>query len=109
MRHRFPHTGRYGLAAFGEATMEWVLQTILHSSVRQGALRLRTPSGRMVEFGDGTGSPVAVRITSAKTQWAIILDPEMATGEAYMDGTLVVEQGSLADFLQLALSQDHSG
>ena len=38
---------------------------------------------------------------------AILLDPELKLGEAYMDGTLVVEQGSIADFLHLAMSQDH--
>ncbi len=33
----------------------------------------------------------------------------MAVGETYMNGTLVIERGSIADFLHLALSQDHSG
>ena len=39
----------------------------------------------------------------------VLLDPELAVGEAYMDGTFVIEQGSIADFLDLAMSQDHSG
>src|SRR5204863_4410726 len=40
---------------------------------------------------------------------AILLDPELAVGESYMNGTLLIEQGSIADFLALAMSQwEHS-
>jgi cyclopropane-fatty-acyl-phospholipid synthase len=39
----------------------------------------------------------------------MLLDPELKVGEAYMDGTLVIERGSIADFLHLAMSQDKSG
>ena len=31
-----------------------------------------------------------------------MLDPELKAGEAYMDGTMVVEQGSIADLLRTA-------
>ena len=34
--------------------------------------------------------------------------PSSRVGEAYMNGTLVIEQGSIADFLELAMSQDVS-
>jgi cyclopropane-fatty-acyl-phospholipid synthase len=89
--------------------MDRVLQLVLQSFIRHGTLRLTTARGTVFEFGDGTGQPVAVRFTSAAGQWAVLRDPELAVGEAYMDGTLVVEQGSIADFLYLALSQDRSG
>ncbi len=89
--------------------MDRVLQLVLQSFIRHGTLRLTTARGTVFEFGDGTGQPVAVRFTTAAGQWAVLRDPELAVGEAYMDGTLVVEQGSIADFLHLALSQDRSG
>ena len=38
-----------------------------------------------------------------------MLDPELALGETYMNGTFVIEQGTMAEFLEMALSQDHSG
>jgi cyclopropane-fatty-acyl-phospholipid synthase len=85
------------------------LQVILRSFIRRGTLRVTTARGTTVEFGDGTGAPVAVRFTRAAAEWAVLLDPELAVGECYMNGTLVVEQGSIADFLLLAMSQDHSG
>jgi cyclopropane-fatty-acyl-phospholipid synthase len=89
--------------------MDRVLERVLRSFIRHGALRLTTASGKVLQFGDGTGEPVAVRFTSKASQWKVLLDPELQVGEAYMNGTLVVERGSIADFLALALSQDKSG
>ena len=39
----------------------------------------------------------------------MLFDPELKLGEAYMDGTLIVEQGSIADVLALLFSQHHLG
>ena len=89
--------------------MEWVLQRILRMFIHTGNLRLTSPSGGTHVFGDGTGRPLAVRITSKATERAMLIDPELAVGEAYVDGTLVMEQGSIADLLALLLAQDRSG
>jgi len=89
--------------------MDRVLQYVLGSFIRRGTLRLTTARGTVLQFGDSTGEPVAVRFKTRWTELAILLDPELAVGEAYMDGTLVVERGSIADFLLLAMSQDYGG
>jgi cyclopropane-fatty-acyl-phospholipid synthase len=89
--------------------MDRVLEVILRSFIRHGTLRLTTANGNLLEFGDGTGEPIAVRFTTRAAQWGMLLDPELKVGEAYMDGTLVMERGSIADFLALAMSQDKSG
>src|SRR5688572_25468032 len=89
--------------------MDRVLQVLLRSFIRRGTLRVTTARGTTLEFGDGTGVPVAVCFTTRAAEWAILLDPELAVGETYMNGTLVIEQGSIADFLALAMSQwEHS-
>jgi cyclopropane-fatty-acyl-phospholipid synthase len=49
---------------------------------------------------------VAVRFATAAAQFAVLLDPELKLGETYMDGTLVVEQGSIADVLAVLLRQE---
>src|SRR5690242_18261180 len=89
--------------------MDSVLELVLRSFIRRGTLRLTTANGKVLQFGDGTGDPVAVRFMTRAAQWKILLDPELQVGEAYMNGTLVMERGSIADFLALALSQDPSG
>ena len=49
---------------------------------------------------------MAVRFTTRKAEWGILLDPELRLGEAYMNGTFVVEQGSIADVLAICLGQN---
>jgi cyclopropane-fatty-acyl-phospholipid synthase len=59
-----------------------------------------------MRVGDGTGPPISVRFTSRAAQWSALFDPELRFGEAYMDGTFVVEQGSIADFLGLVAREE---
>jgi cyclopropane-fatty-acyl-phospholipid synthase len=55
--------------------------------------------------GDGSGQGVAVRFTSRAAELKVLLDPELKLGEAYMDGGFLIEEGSIAGLLALALSQ----
>jgi cyclopropane-fatty-acyl-phospholipid synthase len=63
-------------------------------------------AGNTYTFGDGSGRPVAARFTNAKAQRAVLLNPELRLGEAYMDGTFVLERGSIADALAILLRQE---
>ena len=74
--------------------MDQLLALFLRRFIRQGSLIITTASGKRYTFGDGKGSPVAVRFTNAKAQRAVLLNPELRLGEAYMDGTFIVEPGS---------------
>ena len=80
--------------------MDWLLRAAL-VYVTRGNLQVTTARGVTLSFGDGTGPPIAVRFTSAAAQWAVLLDPDLKLGEAYMDGTFVVERGSIAEFVAL--------
>jgi cyclopropane-fatty-acyl-phospholipid synthase len=50
-----------------------------------------------------------VRFTNRRAQRGVLLDPELRLGEAYMDGTLRVEEGSIADLLAIVLGQTTDG
>jgi cyclopropane-fatty-acyl-phospholipid synthase len=78
----------------------------LRRLVRRGSFTITTAGGKTYTFGDGSGPPVAVRFTSAKAQHAALLDPELKLGEAYMNGTFVVERGSIADVLAVLFGQE---
>jgi cyclopropane-fatty-acyl-phospholipid synthase len=79
--------------------MNRLVRVALKKFVRAGNLRITTARGTTYTLGDGTGPPVALRFATAAAERAVILDPELKLGEAYMDGTLVVEHGSIADVL----------
>jgi cyclopropane-fatty-acyl-phospholipid synthase len=85
--------------------MDRLLQILLGHFIRRGNLRLTTSRGTVLNFGDGTGKAVAMRFTSRAAEWGILRDPELRFGEAYMDGSLVVEEGTIADVLKLVLGQ----
>ncbi len=89
--------------------MDRLLQLGLDRFVRRGNLTLTTPRGSVFTFGDGTGKPVSARFLTAAAQRAVLLDPELKLGESYMDGTLVLEEGTIADLLELALGQSADG
>src|SRR5580700_4900054 len=78
----------------------------LRRLVRRGSFTVTTAAGKTYTFGDGHGPPVAVRFTSAKAQRSVLLDPELKLGEAYMNGTFVVERGSIADVLAILFGQE---
>ncbi len=85
--------------------MDRLLQFLLRTFVRRGTFRVTTARGTTFTFGDGTGTPVSVRFTTPSAEWGILLDPELKFGESYMNGTFVVEQGTIADVLAIALGQ----
>ena len=85
------------------------LSRYLARTVVKGNLEIVDSKGATHRFGDGTGEPVRVRFTSAAAERGIILNPEMKLGEAYMDGGLVVEQGTLYDFLATVLQNIGGG
>ena len=89
--------------------MDRLLLIFLRQFIRRGSLTVTTARGRICTFGDGTGLPIAIRFTSAAAERAVLLDPELKLGETYMDGTFIVEQGSIADVLALLFVQEHPG
>jgi cyclopropane-fatty-acyl-phospholipid synthase len=85
--------------------MDRLLQFLLKAFIRRGTFRVTTSRGTVFTCGDGTGRPVSVRFASRAAEWGIVLNPELKFGESYMDGTFVVEQGSIADVLAISLGQ----
>jgi cyclopropane-fatty-acyl-phospholipid synthase len=83
--------------------MNRVLESVIDKLVPNGNLRITLPNGRELEFGDGEGELVVARFTDAAAVRALMLDPDLRLGELYMDGRLVIERGTIFDFLVLLL------
>jgi cyclopropane-fatty-acyl-phospholipid synthase len=75
--------------------------------IHRGSLTLLMP-GETYRFGSGQPA-VTVRIHDRTVVLKILANPDLAIGEAYMDGLLTVEDGDIYDFLDLCLSNIGSG
>jgi cyclopropane-fatty-acyl-phospholipid synthase len=85
--------------------MDRLLRYFLQQFIRRGAMTFTTASGAKFSCGDGSGEPVSVRFLTTNAERRILFDPELGLGEVYMDGTFVVEKGSIADALAILLDQ----
>ena len=85
-----------------------MLEAILGRILHEGSLTLIDHAGRKHTFGGppiqsrGTGpapGPVTLRFTDPHFTRRFLRGPDLAIGEAYMDGSLLVEEGTLYDAL----------
>jgi cyclopropane-fatty-acyl-phospholipid synthase len=73
---------------------------MLSRFVRLGRLTATEHGQPPRTYGDGSGPEIAVRFGKGWSR-RIALNPDMALGEAYMEGGLVMEQGTLWDLCEL--------
>jgi cyclopropane-fatty-acyl-phospholipid synthase len=85
--------------------MDRLLRYVLQHFIRRGTMIFTTANGMVFTCGDGTGKQVRARFTTARAARRILFNPELALGEAWMDGSFVVENGSIADVLAIVMDQ----
>jgi cyclopropane-fatty-acyl-phospholipid synthase len=75
---------------------------MLKSFVRRGKLTVIDAEGKVHIFGGTEPGPEAtMRLTDPKLYRSLFFNPELAAGEAYMDGRMSFENSGLRDFLTL--------
>ncbi|MDX1402303.1 MAG: cyclopropane-fatty-acyl-phospholipid synthase family protein, partial [Kiloniellales bacterium] len=72
--------------------------------VKLGDLDVIDHRGKKKNFGDGTGLKVEIQFHDLKTEILTLFNPKIAVGEAFMDGRLTVNRGSLLDFLMICMT-----
>ena len=78
-----------------------LLDTMLTKIIRTGTLEVVDAEGHVHRYA-GTAEPfVRVKLHDPSLYTALVWSPDLKAGEAYMDGTLTIEQGTLRDFLTL--------
>jgi cyclopropane-fatty-acyl-phospholipid synthase len=75
---------------------------LLKSIVQVGSLRLIDGAGRTHQLGDGSAPRCTIRLAGRGLDYRLALNPALSVGEAYMEGTLTIEEGTLYDFLEIA-------
>jgi cyclopropane-fatty-acyl-phospholipid synthase len=75
---------------------------MMKSFIRKGRLTVIDAEGTRHVFAGLPGIEVTMRLTDKALYRTLVFNPELAAGEAYMDGTMRFEDGStLRDFLML--------
>jgi len=74
----------------------------LNKAIRRGRMVLIESNGRISKFGEaGDGPALTLRVHDRRTMWRLSTKPNLALGEAYMNGTLTVENGTIRDVIGL--------
>lgn len=85
-----------------------LLQRVLRRAIRSGSLHLTFPGGETAQYG--AGEPVVhARLTAPDLPRKLLLNPELALGEAYMNGTLRIDGDDLRGFLTLIIRAAETG
>jgi cyclopropane-fatty-acyl-phospholipid synthase len=66
-----------------------------------GRLRMIDARGRSYAFEGSSGTSVAIRLHDPALHWKLLVRPRLYLPEAYVDGALTIEDGSLYDLLDL--------
>jgi cyclopropane-fatty-acyl-phospholipid synthase len=80
-----------------------LFQIMLRQMIREGTLRLITAKGQNFIFGNGSPPHATIKLHRRSLEWTLPLNPQLNVAEAYMDGLLTIEEGSLRDFLQIVM------
>jgi cyclopropane-fatty-acyl-phospholipid synthase len=86
-------------------SMDRLLRLLLSKFIRRGSMIFVTASGIRFTCGDGTGEPVQAHFLARDAERQVLANPELALGEVYMDGTFVIERGTIADLLAILMDQ----
>ncbi|APX90394.1 SAM-dependent methyltransferase [Brevirhabdus pacifica] len=89
----------------------WIslLDQMLGRLFRQGRLRVVFPDGQERSYGTGPQKPMVVRLNDPALPRRLVLNPDLALGEAYMDQTLTIDGDDLEGFLALLIANRSAG
>lgn len=81
--------------------LQHLLVRNLKRLVREGNITLHLPDHSTVCLGDGKGRPVSVRLAHSGIVSRLIVNPELALGEGYMNGEITIDGDDLHGFLEV--------
>jgi cyclopropane-fatty-acyl-phospholipid synthase len=88
--------------------MRSLIANMLSRLVKEPRIDVVFADGSLETVGHGDTPAVRMRITDRPTEVKLALNPELALGEAVMDGRVVVEKGSLYDLLDVLIAAAHN-
>lgn len=81
-----------------------LLARILNGTFCWGDLEIIDARGNHHRFIGEPGLKSTIRLHDSRLHHRLVMNPDLEFGEAYMNGTLTIEEGDLADFLGVAIA-----
>ena len=79
------------------------LASFLNKIFKNGGFILTDANSKEYLIGKPGKNPIKIKIFDKKLHYKLLIHPDLYFGEAYMNGELKIENGTLTDFLDLAL------
>ena len=89
-----------------------IVDSLFKKILKKGHLVWIKPNGLDFEYGDKTGTPIKMRTTNDFSEIKMMMNPSLHFGESYMNGSLILEEGSIHDllkfiFINIGSNTDH--
>ena len=79
------------------------LASFLNKVFKKGGFILTDANSKDYIIGSPENDPLRLKLLNKNLHYKLLLHPDLYFGEAYTDGEIVIENGTLTDFLDLAL------
>ena len=74
---------------------------LVNKLLTKGSITLITPGKPPHTYGPGGGKHLTVRFLDRKVGFDIMRNPRLGFGEAYMNGRLIIEEGTILDLMRM--------
>ena len=79
------------------------LASFLNTVFKKGGFILTDANSKKYIIGNPGSNPINLKILNKSLHYKLLFHPDLYFGEAYTDGEIIIENGSLSDFLDLSL------
>ena len=78
-----------------------LISRLIGTLLTRGRITLVQPDGSRETYGPGGGRELTVRFSDKRVAFDLVRNPRLKLGEAYMDGRLTIEDGTILDLLEM--------
>ena len=79
------------------------LASFLNKIFKKGGFILTDANSKDYIIGEPNSNPIRLKILKKNLHYKLLFHPDLYFGEAYTDGDIIIENGTLTEFLDLAL------
>ena len=79
------------------------LARFLNSVFKKNGFILTDANSKDYIIGNPGNNPIKLKILNKNLHYKLLIHPDLYFGEAYTNGEIIIENGTLTDFLDLAL------